>query len=229
MRAPILTALLLLFATSAAAQDQTGPFTWSGEIGALSDYRSYGVSMSDNDPALQGGVWVAHESGLNGGLWGSLAHRGFGDRELDLTFGYAFDIGQAKAELTLTRYMWPNQDDVDYTSLIAAYNRDIGGWSTRTMIEYVPDQTNLSDDGVYLALETERPIGDTGLTFIGNVGWEKGVFTLDGEKWDYQIGVRYDFDRVALGLSLVGTDEDAPIGEEDLYEGGPVVSITSAF
>ncbi len=54
-----------------AAADEGRKFTYSFNLGATSDYVFRGVSQSDNDPALQGGVDVAYGI-LYAGVWASL-------------------------------------------------------------------------------------------------------------------------------------------------------------
>ena len=64
---------------------------------------------------------------------------------------------------------------------------------------------------------------------MGSVGWEKGAFTLDGEKCDYLIGGRYRFESVSLDLTYVGTDEDVLPGEKSVYGGGLALAVKSEF
>ncbi|MGG9016188.1 TorF family putative porin, partial [Escherichia coli] len=63
-------AALALIASPAVAQDTGGetapppPFKASGSVALVSDYRFRGVSQSDKQFALQGGITVTHEIGL---------------------------------------------------------------------------------------------------------------------------------------------------------------------
>lgn len=41
------------------------------EVSVVSDYREYGVTWTDNRPALQAGIEYAHDSGFYIGTWGS--------------------------------------------------------------------------------------------------------------------------------------------------------------
>ena len=94
------------------AADQSPVVTVSGAATIASDYRFRGVSQSDRNMAVQGGVTIAHRSGVYVGTWGSnLAGWGTfggGNMELDLIAGYkarlndtgTFDVG-------LTWYMYP--------------------------------------------------------------------------------------------------------------------------
>jgi uncharacterized protein (TIGR02001 family) len=112
----VLFATCLIGATPAFAQDQPppdsappvatpGPFDISGEISLMSDYRFRGISRSDEDPALQAGIDIRHDSGLYIGARGTtlagndryrLRNPGFrdqGDVEMDLYAGYGRSLG----------------------------------------------------------------------------------------------------------------------------------------
>ncbi|RYY04737.1 MAG: hypothetical protein EON55_29220, partial [Alphaproteobacteria bacterium] len=104
---------LCLLAVPAAAQDTAPPkpVTVSGNVAIVSDYRFRGVSQSDEEIAVQGGVTLTHESGFYGGFWGSnLAGWGtFGgaNLELDVIGGYKRPLAGGTVDVGLTWYMYP--------------------------------------------------------------------------------------------------------------------------
>lgn len=63
-----LLSLSLLPMTPALAQ---GPWSYSANIGAVSNYIWRGVTQTDDGAAIQGGLDVAHESGFYAGTWAS--------------------------------------------------------------------------------------------------------------------------------------------------------------
>ena len=70
----LLGGIALAAATPAFAQDDTAPpkeVTVSGSVGLTNDYRFRGVSQSDENLAVQGGITITHKSGLYIGTWGS--------------------------------------------------------------------------------------------------------------------------------------------------------------
>lgn len=225
MRIPFVVACALMSASNAAADDLNGAFDVSGEIGVVSDYRWRGVSLTDNDPALQVGASVAHSSGLYAGVWGSAPTRNSGDVEVDLSIGDAFSLMGGDVDLSIVRYLYPDLHDADYTNFVALYEHPVGRWIARGRLEYAPQQHNLADKSLYAALEIERPIGDSGFTLTGGVGREDGSFTLDGEKWDYSLGARYQVGHVSFATLYTDTDEHAPPGEADIY--GPSVTLSA--
>lgn len=82
-------------AAPAMAQDAGSGITISGNAAVVSDYRFRGVSLSDGDFAIQGGIDVAHDSGFYIGTWGS-SLASFGNvTELDDGIGTvgSYDVG----------------------------------------------------------------------------------------------------------------------------------------
>lgn len=77
-------------APSARAAEPFGPGvgTISANVGVVSDYRFRGISQSNEEPALQGGVDYAHDSGVYLGLWGSSVEFGDASAEIDLYGGW---------------------------------------------------------------------------------------------------------------------------------------------
>ena len=59
-------AVLAVLALPAAAQEEEPPkpVTVSGSVALVSDYRFRGVSQTDKEMAVQGGITVSHESGV---------------------------------------------------------------------------------------------------------------------------------------------------------------------
>jgi hypothetical protein len=63
-----LAAMSLVSMNTALAQD---PWSFSANIGAVSNYMFRGASQTGDKPAIQGGVDVSHESGFYAGTWAS--------------------------------------------------------------------------------------------------------------------------------------------------------------
>jgi len=87
--------LPLAFPLSALTQEVAlaSDITTTGSAAVVSQYRLRGVSFSDEDPAIQDSLTVAHKSGFYVGIWSSsLAGYGtFGgaNLELDAIGGYS--------------------------------------------------------------------------------------------------------------------------------------------
>ncbi|TVV76270.1 TorF family putative porin [Sphingomonas solaris] len=131
-----------------AASDTTPPstLTVSGSASIASDYRFRGVSQSDQEMAVQGGMTIAHESGLYVGTWASnLAGWGtFGgaNMELDLIGGYkAKFAGNATLDVGLTWYMYPGgADKTDFAEPYVKLTGTAGPATLTAGAAYAPRQ-----------------------------------------------------------------------------------------
>ncbi|WP_298811563.1 TorF family putative porin [uncultured Sphingomonas sp.] len=204
MKYVLLSALALMgVATPALAQEETAPpkpITVSGSVGLVSDYRFRGVSQSDEQLAIQGGLTIAHESGVYIGTWGSnLAGWGtFGgaNMELDLIAGYKTTLTEGVAlDVGATWYMYPGGfDNTDFIEPYAKVSGTIGPASVLAGIAYAPKQEALGswyrngasaaagvydnpgdkNDNLYLWTDASVGVPNTGLTAKGHVGFSKG-------------------------------------------------------
>lgn len=188
-------------ATPAFAQDEAeNDFTVSGSVGLVSDYRFRGVSQTDKEMAIQGGVTVSHKSGFYVGTWASnLAGWGmFGgsNMELDIFGGYAFKLGEsAKLDVGLTWYMYPGgYDKTDFVEPYVKLSGDVGPVSLLAGVAYAPKQEALGpwyfsgadaaslvynapgakDDNLYIWGDASYSIPGTPLKLKGHVGYSDG-------------------------------------------------------
>ncbi len=142
---------LVATATPAFAQEDTAPpapITVTGSVGLTSDYRFRGVSQSDRNLAVQGGITIAHESGLYIGTWGSnLAGWGtFGgaNMELDLIAGYKLPVGGGALDIGATWYMYPaGFDNTDFIEPYVKLSGTAGPLSLTAGVAYAPKQEAL--------------------------------------------------------------------------------------
>ncbi len=196
-----LAAAYLASAAPALAQDaEVKPITVSGSVGIVSDYRFRGVSQSDKNLAVQGGITIAHESGFYIGTWGSnLAGWGtFGgaNMELDLIAGYKAQLGQgATLDVGATWYMYPSGfNNTDFIEPYAKLSGTTGPLSLTAGVAYAPKQealgawyatgadaaagvyTNPGDknDNLYLWGDGAIGVPNTGLTVKAHIGYSNG-------------------------------------------------------
>jgi len=131
----------------AAAETALAPaITISGSATIASDYRFRGVSQSDQQMAVQGGITIAHESGLYVGTWASnLAGWGtFGgaNMELDLIGGYKAKLAHnATLDVGLTWYIYPGgADKTDFAEPYAKLTGTAGPATLTAGVAYAPRQ-----------------------------------------------------------------------------------------
>ena len=133
-------------AEAAAAPIPPPAITISGSVAIASDYRFRGVSQSDQELAVQGGITIAHESGFYVGTWASnLAGWGtFGgaNMELDLIGGYKAKLADnASLDVGLTWYMYPGgADKTDFAEPYAKLTGTAGPATLTAGVAYAPKQ-----------------------------------------------------------------------------------------
>jgi uncharacterized protein (TIGR02001 family) len=114
-------------------------FTITYNIGATSDYRFRGISQNDFDPAIQGGVDIAHSSGLYIGTWGSnVSHWAAGPYtstklEIDLYGGYKTEVAGVGVDVGAIAYMYPGSS----TGGTASGSGDGSNWRANTQEAYL--------------------------------------------------------------------------------------------
>lgn len=234
----VLAATLCFVATPAAAQESSGetapppPIKVTGSVALVSDYRFRGVSQSDEEMALQGGLTATHKSGLYAAAWASnLAGWGtFGgaNLELDLIGGFKLPVSDGTLDVGLTWYMYPGGASLtDFAEPYAKLSGTVGPATLLAGVAYAPKQRALgnfsntpqsrgqSDDNLYLWGDGAVGVPGTGLTAKAHIGYSDGNPGLGpngtsvaptGRYWDWSLGADYVLGPVTLGVSYVDTD-----------------------
>lgn len=208
-----IAALLLAatFTTGAAIADE---HEISGNVALTTDYRFRGISQTNRDPAIQGGLDYAHESGLYIGTWASNVSFTEGGTEIDAYAGWGTDLNENLAlDLGVLYYAYPSDSDADYVELYAS----LGFFGATVGLNYSPEYTYDTGNYFYLYGAYSLPLGEAfsldlnlGLnqfekdnldSFLGAIGAGKSYI-------DYSIGVSTAVAGVDLTLAYVGTDID---------------------
>lgn len=199
-------------------------FELSGNVSLVSDYRFRGVSFSHGDPALQGGIDLAHSSGFYIGTWGSTISGGtpYGELEVDLYGGWSGDISDGVSfDAGLLYYVYPTENelanaldvDTDYFEPYASIGTSLGPVSATLGVAYAWDQASLGDqDNLYISTDFEAAIPNTPLTLTAHAGYTDGVFATqaDGTSFDWGLGASYAVTgSLSLGVNYVDTQGPA--------------------
>ena len=182
------------------ATDPAPAVTVSGSAAIASDYRFRGVSQSDQEMAVQGGITIAHDSGAYIGTWASnLAGWGtFGgaNMELDLIAGYKAAIAaNATLDVGLTWYVYPGgADKTDFAEPYAKLTGTAGPASLTAGVAYAPKQQAIGkwyatgadaasgvytrpgakDDNLYLWGDAALPVTGSPITAKAHIGHSWG-------------------------------------------------------
>ena len=172
----------------------------SGSAALTSDYRFRGVSQTDENMAVQGGVTITHESGFYAGAWASnLSSWGtFGgaNMELDLIGGYKAKLSDnATLDVGLTWYMYPGgADKSDFAEPYVKLTGTAGPATLTAGAAYAPKQQALGrwyntgadaalgvynhpgdkEDNLYVWGDAAMAIAGTPITAKAHIGHSSG-------------------------------------------------------
>lgn len=191
------------------------PFSIEASVAIVTDYRFRGVSLSNNDPALQAGVELSTQTGLYAGAWSStIANYSGAHAELDGYAGYRHSIAVVQLDVGAIGYFYPSGNDVNGFELYGSASRKVGVATVKGGGSYTPRQSNFGDDdGAYLFGEVTAGIPRTPFEMRAHIGREAGVNAgPNGSKVDWLVGIDAVFGRVTASLAWLDTDVASDIG-----------------
>lgn len=223
----IMAALGLLGATTAANAELSSSWTLAN------DYDFRGISQTARDPAFQGSLDFATDSGWYIGAWASNVD--FGDDidvETNLYTGFAGATeGGLGWDVGLLYYLYPDDSDANYPEIYGkvSYGMFSGG------LHYSNDWVNSNDSSVYATGDVSVPL-PRNFSLNLHAGYSFGEYfeDRDTEYLDYSVGVGYTVGKYDLALSYVDTTldrGDALFSSDDINnsEGRVIFTISTAF
>lgn len=223
----MLAALGLLGAATAANAEVSS--TWT----LTNDYDFRGASQSAKDPAIQGSIDYAADSGWYVGAWGSNVDFGDDiDYEVDLYTGFSGGVEDGLGwDVGFVYYAYPDDSDANYPEIYGKLNYGLfsGG------LYYSNDWINSGENSIYLTGDVSVPLPqDFSLNL--HAGYSTGDYFSDlhTEYFDYSVGVGYTVGNFDLGLKYVDTsldDGDEWFSGDDINntEGRVIFSISTTF
>jgi uncharacterized protein (TIGR02001 family) len=208
----------------ARAEEPAGPLSVSANVSLTSNYVWRGYTQSDDNPALQGGFDLAHESGFYAGTWGSNVEFADAHSELDAYLGYQTELGSgATLDLGYLRYMYPGATDLDISELKAV----LGYQQYSLGYYYSPDFAD-SIDTHYLELGVSYPLPED-FTLDATLGY----YTYTGDDIDdylnWSLAVSKEFAGVTFKLAYTDTDVKSASDPDGLADARAVFSISKSF
>lgn len=228
-RLPLLTLLTALpsIAYGQSVESSDGGLDVSANLSVVTDYRFRGLSLSDRDPAIQGGVDVSSASGFFIGTWAStVADTGGSNVEIDLYGGYANSVASIDYALTAVGYVYPGGEDVNYYEFFANAERPLGDAIVKLELAYIPEQTNFSDSNFYVSTGFDAPVPRTPLVL--NIGFGRES-SAGFRKWDWSAGLSWSYDFLTLSAAYVDTTYGDEFEAGRLGRAGAIVALTADF
>jgi uncharacterized protein (TIGR02001 family) len=232
MRNAVLVGVVAItcLAGTARAQDagSGGVRSWfSGNVAMASDYSFRGISQTDGKPAIQGGLDLAHPSGLYLGTWGSSVNFGEdltdGPRaqmELDLYGGFRKSLaGVVDADLGAIYYAYPGAAEsrsYDFIEYGLGVSRSFASVGTGVSVKYSPDYFAGSGHATYYGAQVSVPVSL--LTLSGSVGHqaiEDNAAFGTPDYTDYGVGVGVGWSGFTVTGKVLSTD----LEDEECFAG----------
>jgi uncharacterized protein (TIGR02001 family) len=213
----------------AAETEESGPFSIAGGVTVVSDYRFRGVSLSGEDPTVQGTATVSHSSGFYVGVWGSGLASGtdFGGSEIDIYAGWGGEVAGLTVDANVTQYTYPNQTGnapVDYIEVLGSVSKTLGPVNAKVGVGFVPKQSGYGDSSAfYVYNDYAIGIPNTPFTLKAHGGYNKSDFNFDTEAFDYSFGVDTSWKALTLGISYVNTTVKPTVLKETIGADGAVL------
>lgn len=231
------------------AENSSAPFglSFNGTAAITSDYRFRGVTQTQNDPGVQVGFNVAHDSGLYAGVWGSNVDFGSAtNSELDPYLGFATSLdnvpGKPVLDLGLWYYLYPSESDLNWLELYGKLSfGDVlfSDASLAASVNYSNDFIGDDTDAWYLNATYSVPVAGTNFGAVVGVGYtlaDKKYWGDEDKYLDWKVAATYSFASVeglSAELAAVGSDIDYGSGTaksiERGVETGAVFTLTKAF
>ncbi|MEW5770864.1 MAG: TorF family putative porin [Pseudomonadota bacterium] len=241
--------LVLAGVMSVPAIAADSPHSIAYNVGATTDYIFRGISQSQGDPAISGGIDYSHASGFYAGAWASTQkwvetgpYKTDSDFELDLYGGYKGTVGDIGYDVGVIRYSYdgdrgaavtlPTPDTTEvyigasWKFLSAKYSYVVSdyfvGWGSPTA---------KSNGSSYLELNATHDLGN-GWGLLGHIGHQKVENTSIASYTDFKVGVTKDVGFGVVTLAYSDTDADTTSytwAGEKVADGAFALSFSKSF
>ena len=196
--------LLIAGAITLAGACSTSVFAVEGltaNVSASNNYVWRGISQTQNQNAVSGGIDYAAKSGFYVGTWASNVD--FDDdtnAEVDVYAGYSFDVDDLAFDVGYLYYGYPGGEDLDFSEIYASVSWEFltVGYSVLTDSEAGGDFGDSDYATVDLAFEVAEGL---------ELGFHFGAYNFDagGDYNDYGVSLSKD----GFTLSITDVDENA--------------------
>jgi len=236
-----------LIATALIAGSSAALADISGNVALTTDYVFRGISQTDNQMAIQGGLDYAHDSGFYVGTWASNVDPDFFNGvghdpqiELDLYGGYSSEMNGIGYDVGYLRYQYPGFDMANTNEIYGklSYGDFNASLNYSDELAFLPS----SESAWYLAAgyDTTLPFADVGLSI--HVGYSFGdafdvapaaatatYFGLSDSYTDWSVGLSKSLMGVDLGLTYTDVSIDNQDCNINICDGKVVFSVSKSL
>tara|TARA_R100000005_G_C4995153_1_gene202071 strand:- start:896 stop:1624 length:729 start_codon:yes stop_codon:yes gene_type:complete len=235
------TASLIAFGTVAAAQaeplveESAIPGEFSANIGFVTDYTFRGISQTNNEAAIQGGIDYSYDFGpvaLHAGVWGSNVKFTDATLEIDYTVGIGGSLDKFNWDLSAIYYTYPGASsslNYDFFEIAPSIGYDFDILAVGAGVNYSPEYFGDSGDALYSYATLDIPLGPY-FSLSSHIGYQ----TIDDNAaWgtddytDWGIGISTNI--AGFDLTASWTDTDLPKSQCDELCGIFAVGISRSF
>lgn len=231
----------LISAPAFSADAPASPHSISYNFAITTDYIFRGISQSQHDPAISGGVDYSHASGLYAGTWLSTQkwvsdagpYKASSDIEWDVYGGYKGSAGDIGYDVGVIHYAYdgdrnaatgglatPETTEVyvglSWKMLSAKYSYVVSPY----FIGWGPRGTH-NDGSGYLELNLAHDLGD-GWGLLGHVGHQRVENFSPANYTDWKIGVTKDVGFGTVTAAYSDTNADGGLGQPYRWDGKDV-------
>ncbi len=217
------TVASLAFAGAAQAQEDS-PISFAFNLGAATDYVFRGISQTDEDPQVFGGVDATIGGMGYAGVWVSNVDFGNGtDLEYDLYAGIKPTLGAVTFDLGVIYYGYvdsPSGSDQDYVEAKLAASVPAGPATLGAAVFYSPEFFGNTGDAWYYEANFSAAIPETKFSVSGALGHQTVDIGPDYTTWNLGVGFAIT-DHVGLDVRYwdTGGNKFGTIGDERIVGG----------
>jgi len=206
----VTAAILLANAGSVLAEDAGNGFDVSANVGLVSDYVWRGISQSNNDAAIQGGIDVKHSSGAYLGTWWSSLSGYYNNptsasTEKDLYVGYGFNVTKdISLDLRYTSFVYDGGNSANFDE----FHVGVAGYGASLAADYAGNNSPGNSTTLHVAAGYTYTL-PMDVSLSANYGHYdlKDNFFNGSSAYDYwNVGVSKKFAGITWGLSYNDTD-----------------------
>lgn len=236
LAAAIASALTASLVQAETVSTAAGDFDVSMNASLTTNYVWRGVSQTRNNGAIQGGLDVAHDSGLYVGVWGSNVDF---DSEASVEFDYYAGFGgnitdDVSYDLGYNTYTYPDQSSLDF----AEYYGSVSAYGFTLGANYSNDFTGFGGSDAtlytYVGYEYSLPM-DIGLALqYGNYDFKDDLSVGGDDSYnDWSVGLTKELAGLEFGLTYTDTNlsgaDQAFFGKNDFSDANVTLSVSKSL